>query len=281
MEYDNTDNASFETNSGVVMKNRQSSIPTLLNKVPEVTLIFWLIKMMSTTVGETAADFLIFNMHLGLTVTSILMGVILVSILLIQFNSTTYVPWKYWLAVVLVSIFGTLVTDNLTDQIGISLAVSTSVFTILLLATFGIWFFYEKTLSIKSINTRKRELFYWAAILVTFALGTAAGDWVSEGIDIGYMYSTLLFGALISATTVAYFLFKTNVVLVFWIVYVLTRPLGASIGDWLSQSEKTGGLGLGVTSTSLFFVVSITALVIYQTRTNRQQVVVNDRIEQE
>lgn len=263
------------------MKNRQSSIPTLLNKVPEVTLIFWLIKMMSTTVGETAADFLIFNMHLGLTVTSIIMGFILVSTLLIQLNSTTYVPWKYWLAVVLVSILGTLVTDNLTDQVGVPLAISTIVFTILLLATFGIWFFHEKTLSIKSIDTRKRELFYWAAILVTFALGTAAGDWVSEGIDIGYMYSTLLFGALISVTTVTYFLFKTNAVLVFWIVYVLTRPLGASIGDWLSQSEKMGGLGLGVTSTSLFFVVCITALVIHQTRTNRQQVVVHDRIEQE
>ncbi|MFZ5380744.1 hypothetical protein ACOY98_19105 [Aeromonas hydrophila] len=215
----------------------------LLNKVPEVTLTFWLIKMMSTTVGETAADFLIFNLHLGLTVTSLLMGVLLIVTLLIQVRATGYAPWKYWLAVVLVSIFGTLVTDNLTDQVGVPLAISTSVFTVVLLATFRVWYAQEKTLSIRSIDTRKRELFYWAAILVTFALGTAAGDWVSEGLNMGYMNATLLFGSLIAVIAIAHYWFRMNTVLAFWIVYVLTRPLGASIGDWLSQSEKHGGLG--------------------------------------
>ncbi len=236
----------------------------LLNKVPEVTLTFWLIKMMSTTVGETAADFLIFNLHLGLTVTSLLMGILLIVTLLIQIRATSYTPWKYWLAVVLVSIFGTLVTDNLTDQVGVPLAISTSVFTVVLLATFRVWYAQEKTLSIRSIDTRKRELFYWAAILVTFALGTAAGDWVSEGLNMGYMNATLLFGSLIAVIAIAHYWFRMNTVLAFWIVYVLTRPLGASIGDWLSQSEKHGGLGFGVTSTSLVFFACIIMLVIYQ-----------------
>lgn len=241
----------------------------LLNKVPEVTLTFWLIKMMSTTVGETAADFLIFNLHLGLTVTSLLMGALLIAILLIQVRATSYTPWKYWLAVVLVSIFGTLVTDNLTDQVGVPLAISTSVFTVVLLATFRVWYAQEKTLSIRSIDTRKRELFYWAAILVTFALGTAAGDWVSEGLNMGYMNATLLFGSLIAVIAIAHYWFRMNTVLAFWIVYVLTRPLGASIGDWLSQSEKHGGLGLGVTSTSLVFFACIIILVIYQSLPQR------------
>ncbi|MFB2863060.1 hypothetical protein [Aeromonas sp. MdU4] len=251
------------------MNNHSSSISALLNKVPEVTLIFWLIKMMSTTVGETAADFLIFNMHLGLTVTSILMGIILIAALLVQVLSIHYVPWKYWSAVVLVSIFGTLVTDNLTDQVGVPLAASTAVFTVMLLVTFWIWYAQEKTLSIQSIDSRKRELFYWAAILVTFALGTAAGDWVSEGMDIGYLNAMLLFGALIVATAIAHYRFKLNTVLTFWIVYVLTRPLGASVGDLLSQPEKHGGLGFGVTNTSLVFFACIITLVIYQSKTIR------------
>lgn len=241
------------------------------NKVPEITLIFWLIKMMSTTVGETAADYLIFNLHLGLTTTSVLMGGMLIATLLIQLTAAHYVPWKYWLAVVLVSIFGTLVTDNLTDQMGVPLALSTSVFTVVLLLTFGIWYAQEKTLSVRAIDSRKRELFYWAAILVTFALGTAAGDWVSEGMDIGYMNTTVLFGSLIAATAFAHYRLKMNTVLSFWIVYVLTRPLGASIGDWLSQSEKHGGLGFGVTSTSLVFFVCIFLLVAYQSVPTRQR----------
>ncbi|MDM5063268.1 hypothetical protein OB934_10745 [Aeromonas salmonicida] len=241
----------------------------LLNKVPEVTLTFWMIKMMSTTVGETAADFLIFNLHLGLTVTSLLMGALLIATLLIQVRATSYAPWKYWLAVVLVSIFGTLVTDNLTDKVGVPLAMSTSVFTVVLLGTFWVWYAQEKTLSIRSIDTRKRELFYWAAILVTFALGTAAGDWVSEGMNIGYMNATLLFGSLIATTAIAHYKFNMNTVLAFWIVYVLTRPLGASIGDWLSQSEKHGGLGFGATSTSVAFFTCIIILVIYQSFPSR------------
>ncbi|MGY3884945.1 membrane protein [Aeromonas aquatica] len=247
------------------MQYRSDFVTTLANKVPEVTLIFWIIKMMSTTVGETAADYLIFQQHLGLTLTSALMGTLLVVVLALQIKAVRYEPWRYWLAVVLVSIFGTLLTDNLTDRVGIPLWLSTSVFTLLLLVTFAIWFRHEGTLSINSINTLKREKFYWLAILVTFALGTAAGDWVSEGMDIGYLNATLLFGGLIALTAVAHKVFRMNTVLSFWIAYVLTRPLGASVGDLLSQSVKHGGLGYGVTTVSEAFFVLILLLVGYLT----------------
>ncbi|MCH7373607.1 MULTISPECIES: COG4705 family protein [Aeromonas] len=246
------------------MQYRSDFVTTLANKVPEVTLIFWIIKMMSTTVGETAADYLIFQQHLGLTLTSALMGTLLVVVLALQIKAVRYEPRRYWLAVVLVSIFGTLLTDNLTDRVGIPLWLSTSVFT-LLLVTFAIWFRHEGTLSINSINTLRREKFYWLAILVTFALGTAAGDWVSEGMDIGYLNATLLFGGLIALMAVAYRVFRMNTVLSFWIAYVLTRPLGASVGDLLSPSVKHGGLGYGVTTVSEAFFVLILLLVGYLT----------------
>lgn len=251
------------------MQHRSALMPAMGNKVPEVTLIFWIIKMMSTTVGETAADYLIFRQHLGLTLTSILMGGLLVLALVLQIKAVSYEPWRYWLAVVLVSIFGTLLTDNLTDRVGVPLWLSTTVFTLLLLINFAIWFRHEGTLSIRAINTLKREKFYWLAILVTFALGTAAGDWVSEGMDIGYLNATLLFGGLIALTAVVHFAFRLNGVLTFWIAYVLTRPLGASVGDLLSQSVKHGGLGYGVTTVSEVFFVLILLLVGYLTMERR------------
>ncbi len=241
----------------------RASSHAMLNKVPEVTLIFWLIKMMSTTVGETGADFLIFNLGYGLTVTSVIMGVLLVAALAWQMSLKRYVPEPYWLAVVLVSIFGTLVTDNLTDQFGIALEISTAVFAVLLIAVFAIWYAQENTLSIEAIDTPKREAYYWLAILITFALGTAAGDWVGEGLGLGYASSAALFGVLIAIVAVAHFGFKANPVATFWTAYVLTRPLGASLGDLLAQSPRNGGLGLGTTYTSLVFGVVIVALVVY------------------
>ncbi|MBN8844145.1 MAG: hypothetical protein J0H88_12960 [Sphingomonadales bacterium] len=235
----------------------------MLNKVPEVTLAFWIIKMLSTTVGETGADYLIFNLGYGLTITSAVMGVLLVAALAWQMRLRRYVPEPYWLAVVLVSIFGTLVTDNLTDQFGVPLAVSTGAFSILLVALFWIWHRSEGTLAIDAIDTPRRERFYWISILVTFALGTAAGDWVGEGLGLGYGTSAILFGAMIAAVAAARFLFKASPVATFWIAYVLTRPLGASCGDLLAQTQANGGLGLGTTQTSLAFLVVIVALVLY------------------
>lgn len=236
------------------------------NKVPEVTILFWLIKMMSTTVGETAADFLSVNLHFGLINTSFFMGGLLAIALFFQIKSKQYIPALYWVTVVLISIFGTLLTDNLTDHFGISLAVSTVGFATALLATFGFWYVKEKTLSIHSIDTVTREIYYWIAILFTFALGTAAGDWVAEGLQLGYGHAVLVFGGMLVLTAAAYHLFQANAVLCFWIAYILTRPFGASWGDLLSQPATNGGLGLGTMGTSGLFLISIVGLVIYLSR---------------
>lgn len=248
----------------------RAELTSASNKVPAVTLIFWLVKMMSTTVGETAADYLIFNLHLGLLLTSAIMFAGLVWALWIQISASRYAPWKYWLAVVMVSIFGTLITDNLTDQWQVPLAVSTGLFSCGLLLTFWLWFKQEHTLAIQTITTRRREYFYWAAILVTFALGTAAGDWLSEDMALGYATALLIFGLLIGFTVVALYRKRLNRVAAFWIIYVLTRPLGASLGDGLSQSTAQGGLGWGATQTSLIFLSGILVLVAYQTVREKQ-----------
>lgn len=240
-----------------------STAPHWLNKVPEVTVIFWIIKMMSTTVGETAADFLNADLHFGLTGTSLVTGVLLAVALYFQVRARRYVPSLYWTAVLFISVFGTLVTDNLSDNFGVSLALSTGLFSAALIATFIVWYAQERTLSIQAIDTVKRELFYWTAILFTFALGTAAGDWVAESLGLGYAVSALLFGGLIAATAFAHYALRANTVSCFWIAYVLTRPLGASCGDLLSQSTDNGGLGLGATGTSALFLVTISGLVLY------------------
>ena len=235
----------------------------MLNRVPEVTLYFWIIKIMATTVGETAADFLAFTMNFGLAATSYLMGTILTVVLLNQFRLKRYVPVSYWAVVVLVSIVGTLITDRLVDEMGVSLVTITIVFTLALLGVFALWYDSEKTLAMHSIKTTKRELFYWAAILLTFALGTAAGDLLAEGLNLGYALSALLFGGVIAIIAVGYYRFSMDAILTFWLAYILTRPLGASIGDLLSQPVKNGGLGLGTVGTTISFITTIAILIIY------------------
>ncbi|MFT0546429.1 hypothetical protein ACMHYO_08810 [Allopusillimonas ginsengisoli] len=235
----------------------------MLNKVPEITIYFWIIKIMATTVGETAADFLNVNLHLGLTGTSVIMGLLLLTFLVVQMRVNKYIPWIYWVTVVLLSIFGTLLTDNLVDNLGVSLQTTTTLFSVALIGTFAWWYISEKTLSIHSIYTTRRELFYWMAILFTFALGTAAGDLVAESLQLGYATSALIFGGLIALVTFAYYVFKANAIAAFWIAYILTRPLGASCGDLLSQPTANGGLGLGTVGTSMLFLLTILALVAY------------------
>ncbi len=236
------------------------------NKVPQVTLVFWIIKVLCTTVGETFADFLNMNLHLGLTNTTFLMGALLVVALFFQFRARRYVVGLYWLAVVLLSVVGTLITDNLTDHFNVSLIASTLAFSTLLALTFAAWQASEKTLSVHSITTSRRETFYWLAILFTFALGTAAGDLVAERLHLGYALSALIFAALIALVALARGLGGLNGVLSFWLAYILTRPLGASIGDFLSQPHADGGLGLGTIGTSALFLVAILALVVYLTQ---------------
>ncbi|MDM5188893.1 hypothetical protein QUF99_16680 [Bacillus sp. DX4.1] len=243
----------------------------MLNKVPEVTIFFWIIKIMATTVGETGADFLNANLNLGLTNTTFVMSGLLFITLFVQFRSRKYVPGIYWLTVLLISVVGTLVTDNLTDNFGVALETTTIIFTLALLATFAAWYASEKTLSIHSIYTTKREAFYWLTILFTFALGTAAGDLIAESLNLGYWISALIFAALIGVVTIAYYRFKLNAVLAFWIAYILTRPFGASFGDYLSQPRDADGLGLGTVGTSVIFLVTILSLVIYLTKTRRDE----------
>lgn len=244
----------------------------MLNKVPEITLYFWIIKILCTTVGETAADFLNTTLNLGLTNTTYVMGAILLTVLYFQFKSKKYIPSIYWLAVVLLSVVGTLITDNLTDNFGVSLVTTTIIFGIALALTFIAWYMSEHTLSIHSITTTKREFFYWLTILFTFALGTASGDLIAEQFNLGYLVSLFLFAGLIAAITLAYYRFKLNPVAAFWAAYILTRPLGASIGDYLSQGRDAGGLGLGTTTTSALFLFAILGLVIYLNMTKKDQI---------
>jgi uncharacterized membrane-anchored protein len=205
------------------------------------------------------------------------MSALLIVILFLQFRSRKYVPWIYWLAVVLLSIVGTLITDNLTDHLGVSLVTTTAIFGGVLLATFIAWYATEKTLSIHSIYTTRREVFYWLAILFTFALGTASGDLIAERFNVGYLHSAFLFGAAIAAITIAHYIVRAvlsaeqsrNAVLAFWLAYILTRPLGASIGDYLSQGRDSGGLALGATVTSVLFLGAILVTVVYLTITRR------------
>ncbi|MEO7760731.1 MAG: hypothetical protein ABIS68_02335 [Casimicrobiaceae bacterium] len=233
---------------------------TWLNKVPEITLAFWVIKIMSTTVGETGADFLTVNAGWGQGITGAVMGALLAAALFTQLRTRRYTPWIYWLTVVLVSVVGTQITDLLTDGLGVSLYVSTSVFALTLVAIFAIWYRVERTLSIHDIVTPRRELFYWAAILCTFAMGTAAGDLATEALGLGFTWGAVAFGALIAVTYAAWRI-GGHAVLTFWIAYILTRPLGASLGDMLTQAKTYGGLGLGAMWTSALFLSVIVMLV--------------------
>ena len=259
------------------------TIRRMLNKVPEVTLYFWLIKILCTTVGETAADYLNGALRFGLTGTSAVVGALLIVVLVFQFREQKYVPTIYWLAVVLISVVGTLITDNLTDNFGVSLETTTIAFAGALAVTFALWYSSERTLSIHSIVTTRREAFYWLAILFTFALGTAAGDLTSEALKLGYLTSALIFAGLIAVVAAVYYSTNTGLaktqrqqttagVVAFWLAYILTRPLGASIGDYLSQPPANGGLGLGTTVTSALFLFAILTVVVYLTATKVDEI---------
>jgi len=235
-----------------------------LNRAPKVTIDFWLIKLMAVTVGETAADYLAVNLGFGLTTTSLIMTAVLVVALALQFAQKRYVPWAYWLAVVLISIVGTLITDNLTDNLGVALETSTAWFMVALVVTFVIWYGHEGTLSIHTIYTTPREAFYWLAILFTFSLGTAAGDLLAEQFELGYFTTGLIFAGAIAAITCAYLLGLNNI-LAFWLAYIFTRPLGACFGDLLSQPVDYGGLGFGTIVTSFMFLGAIAVIIVYMT----------------
>ncbi|MEU0945673.1 hypothetical protein ABZ379_23300 [Streptomyces canus] len=241
------------------------------NKVPEATVYFWVVKVLCTTVGETAADLLDEKAGLGLTGVSVLMSALLAVVLVAQFRNTAYRAGVYWPAVALISVVGTLISDNLTDNLGVPLETGTTVFAVVLAIVFVVWYRHERTLSIHHIDTTGRESFYWLAVLFTFALGTAAGDLVSERMVLGHWLSALLFALVIAAVALAHFSLGLDAVWSFWIVYLLTRPLGASIGDYLSQPTGDGGLGMGTVVTSALFLTVILGLVVHLAVTRKDE----------
>ena len=242
----------------------------MLNKVPEVTVYFWIIKILCTTVGESFADYINATLGFGLASTTVVFTVALVAVLTAQFRLNRYEPGIYWLSVVLISVVGTLFTDIFTDGVGVALWISSTVFAVLLAAVFGIWYARERTLSIHTIVTLPREAFYWLTVLVTFSLGTAVGDWTLELTGWSPGASVLLPLGLIAAVFVGWKL-GAGPVLSFWLAYILTRPLGANLGDYLASPKADGGLGLGTMGTSVLFLGAILATVIYLTKTRRDQ----------
>lgn len=238
------------------------------NRVPQVTPDFWLVKILAVTMGETAADYLAVNLGLGLAVTSVIMSLVLAVFIFLQFRQQRYVPWAYWSAVVMISVVGTLITDNLVDNVGMPLELATIAFGLTLLMTFCVWYAYERTLSIHTVVTTRREIFYWLAILFTFSLGTAVGDLVAEKFELGYSATGILFMGVVIACFYAY-LMGLNAVATFWLAYIFTRPLGASFGDLLAQPVEYGGLGFGTTVTSVLFLAGIAVTVVFMTATDR------------
>jgi uncharacterized membrane-anchored protein len=251
------------------MNHSLATTPSAPNRVPAVAWHFWLLKILCTTVGETAADFLNEQLGLGLAVTTLVMGGLLALALFLQFMSARYVASIYWFAAMSISVVGTLVTDILSDNLEVPLEISTLGFGVGLLLAFGAWYANEGTLSIRTIVTARREAFYWIAVFLTFALGTAVGDWLAEDLGLGYLHSGALFGGVILAVAIGYRWFRLGALSAFWIAYVLTRPLGASLGDYLAQAPARGGLGLGTSMTSALFVGAIAVAIVYLSVTKR------------
>jgi len=256
-----------ELHLALVMTN----IKSMLVKVPAITLFFWIIKVLSTTVGETLADYLNSTLGLGDNGTILVMVSVLLVLLAAQLILRKYVPAIYWAAIVAVSTVGTLIADNMHTNYGWENWQLTILFGLILIVVFVIWWNQEKTLSIKTINTRKREAFYWVAVLSTFAMGTAAGDIFLDDLGTPLLQSTFIFIGVIAIIAALWRLKVIGSILGFWSIYILTRPLGASFGDYLSLSkdEAPDALALGAQNVTLVFLALIVALVIYLSVTKK------------
>jgi uncharacterized membrane-anchored protein len=232
-----------------------------ISKVPEITVCFWIVKILTTGMGESASDY--FTHTLGRAVAVSLGGACLVLLLVLQFSVRHYVAWIYWLTVVMVSVFGTMAADDLRHILNIPFWATTALYAVVLAAIFATWYGVEGTLSIHSIYTRRREAFYWAAVLATFALGTAAGDWTATNLKIGYLASGIMFVVIFAVPAIGHWRFGLNSIFAFWFAYVVTRPLGASFADWFGASPKRGGLDLGTGPVTLVSAVIIVCFVGY------------------
>jgi uncharacterized membrane-anchored protein len=229
----------------------------LINRVARLGILFWVIKIFSTTVGETAADYVSVNLNLGLVLTTLLMGVITIGVTFWNFKLKKYFPPAYWLLIVMMSIEGTLITDLLVEKLNVSIYTLDVVFTIAMGLLFYFWYKKEHTLSIHSINNDDREMFYWLIVLTTFALGTGVGDTISEQLSFGYLHSLILFGSIFILSGVLYYLKIISGVLAFWIAFIVTRPIGASLGDLFIQSPKDGGFGISVGTINIIFSMTL------------------------
>jgi uncharacterized membrane-anchored protein len=237
------------------------SAQRIFTKVPEITIYFWIIKVLTTGMGEVFSDYLV--KHIDPIIAVAITGIVLAASLILQFSVRRYTAWIYWLVVVMVSIFGTMAADVLHVGLGIPYLVSTMFFVLALIIIFVTWYWIEKTLSIHSIYTRRREVFYWSTVLGTFALGTAAGDMTAITLHLGYFSSGILFAVLLAIPSLGYRLFRLNGIFAFWFAYIMTRPVGASFSDWISASPSRSGLGLGEGQVSLGLTIIILVLISY------------------
>jgi uncharacterized membrane-anchored protein len=242
-------------------------------KVPEVTVYFWVIKVLTTAMGEAASDYFVHRVGLkntpALAGIAFITGVALALSLALQFSTSRYAAWPYWLAVAMVAVFGTMAADAVHVVLGVPYVVSSAVFAVALAAIFWVWYARERSLSIHSIYTPRREVFYWAVVMATFALGTAVGDMTALAFHLGYLASGILFTACMAIPALGYWRFGWNGVFAFWFAYVLTRPLGASYADWFAFPRDAGGLGVGHGAVAIALTVVIVALVAYVAATRK------------
>ncbi len=246
-----------------------------INRVASLGVLFWVIKILSTTVGETAADYVSVNLNVGLVLTTILMGVVTIGVTIWNFRQKKYFAPAYWSLIVMMSIEGTLITDYLVDGLGVSLILLDVIFAIAMVLLFYFWYKKEHSLSIHSINNNTREKFYWIIVLTTFALGTGIGDTVSEHLNVGYLYSLIIFGSIFILAGILYYTKIIDAVLAFWIAFIVTRPIGASLGDLFIQQPKDGGLGISITIINIiFFIVSIASVLYLIIKHGKEQKVI-------
>jgi uncharacterized membrane-anchored protein len=238
-----------------------------MKKVPEITIYFWIIKLLTTAMGEATSDYLVHQLDPIIAVA--LGGMGLAIALILQLAVRRYIAWIYWLAVIMVAIFGTMAADVIHIGLGVPYLISTAFFAIALAIIFVAWYATEKTLSIHSIYTRRRELFYWATVITTFALGTAAGDLAATTPGLGYFSAGLLFAGLIALPILGYWLLGLNEIFAFWFAYILTRPLGASFADWIGKPHTSGGLGVGSGQVSVGLTILIVGFVGFLTVTQK------------
>ncbi|BBH24176.1 membrane protein [Paenibacillus baekrokdamisoli] len=234
----------------------------MITKVPEITLFFWITKLLTTGMGEVASDYLFERLNPMYSVP--LSVLIFIAAMVLQFKVRRYVASIYWLVVVMVSIFGTTAADVVRVGLGIPYVVSTLFFVVALAAVLITWYVKEKTLSIHSISTRRREVFYWLTVLTTFALGTAAGDMTATTMHLGYLSSGIWFAVILAIPAIGYFMLKWKEIFAFWFAYIMTRPVGASFADWLSATHNSGGLGLGKGSVTFVLTILIVILVVFR-----------------